>query len=259
MLLLITLYNILVTLTISMLSLTNKVPWHHRKTAATLIREGIRLRGLGAPTARSGVPLPLVPRVKSWTKRYSVWETHMTQLKRAHRGIRAARLAQQGLWVAEETRDALWRWVSPPKHRRFGFANEHSVVGLAPLNTVRAVAHLIYIPLPPPNRYTTDSMPPRRQRTEQPNSPTPERVDQLFEVAETQPVVRIPVRSTSESGPSHSQPITDPMADVQDTASLPEDIDIEHLKGRNEDIRPRGGVMSEWLWHSTLRVRASST
>lgn len=52
----------------------------------------------------------------------------MAQLKRAHRGIRAARLAQQGVWVAEESRDALWQLVS-----NLNTAFCHPLTYLAPL------------------------------------------------------------------------------------------------------------------------------
>ena len=66
-------------------------------------------------------------------------------------------------------------------------------------------------------------MPPRRQRTEQPASPTPERDDEQVENPETQPEVRIPIRSAAESGPSLSQPTA---ADVQDPAPLSEDVNM---------------------------------
>ena len=106
----------------------------------------------------------------------------------------------------------------------------HSQVGIKEQQSSILAA---YIPLPPPHRYTTYSMPPRRQRTEQLNSPTPERVDALFEVPETQPIVRIPIRSTSESGPSPSQPMTD----VQNAAPLPEDVDMaDDVAGQDDSI-----------------------
>ena len=33
-------------------------------------------------------------------------------------------------------------------------------------------------------------------------------------------------------------------------------IDIKHLMNRNENIKFREKIMSKWLWHSTLKIRA---
>lgn len=94
-----------------------------RKTAATLIHEGMRLRNLGTPTARSGVPLPLVARVRAWTKRLGPWQVHMAQFKRAHKGIRAAPGPTGGLDCRGNSGRAVALGKSP-KHRLFGIADE---------------------------------------------------------------------------------------------------------------------------------------
>ena len=73
-------------------------------------------------------------------------------------------------------------------------------------------------------------MPPRRQRTEQSNSPKFERVDQLFDISETQSIVRISIRFNFESESFSSQSITDSMidsmTDVQNTVFLSKNINI---------------------------------
>ena len=80
-----------------MLSLINKMSWHHRKTTITFIRENIRFREFEIFTVRSEFFLFLISRVKSWIKRYNVWKIYMTQLKRIYKKICVARLAQQKL------------------------------------------------------------------------------------------------------------------------------------------------------------------
>ena len=49
----------------------------------------------------------------------------------------------------------------------------------------------------------------RKQRTKQSNSLTLERVDQLFEIAKTQSIVKISVRFIFETESSHFQSMTD--------------------------------------------------
>ena len=111
-----------------MLSLINKMSWHHRKTTIIFIRENIRFREFEIFTARSKIFLFLILRIKSWMKRCSVWKIYMTQLKRVHKKIRVTRFAQQRLWIVEKIRDLFWRWINSLKHRRFDFANKHSVI-----------------------------------------------------------------------------------------------------------------------------------
>ena len=79
-------------------------------------------------------------------------------------------------------------------------------------------------------------MPPRRQRTEQLNSLTFERIDALFEIPETQPIVRISIRFIFESGSSPSQSMTESMTDVQDAVPLPEDVDMVDDAGQDDSI-----------------------
>ena len=63
----------------------------------------------------------------------------------------------------------------------------------------------------------------RRQRTKQSNSFTFERINQLFEVAETQSIVKISVRFIFETESSHSQSMTD----VQNTVFFSENMNID--------------------------------
>ena len=102
-----------------MLSLINKMSWHHRKTTTIFIRENIRFREFEIFSARSEISLLLISRIKSWMKRYNVWKIHITQLKRIYKEIRVARFAQQKLWIVEKIRDVFWRWINFFKHRRF--------------------------------------------------------------------------------------------------------------------------------------------
>ena len=100
-------------------------------------------------------------------------------------------------------------------------------------------------------------MPPRRQRTEQPASLTPERDDEQVEVPETQPEVRIPIRSASESGPSLSQPTA---ADVQDPAPLSEDVNMaDVVEGQEEysieQLKRKGAQHSGNNWGILVRSR----
>ena len=67
----------------------------------------------------------------------------------------------------------------------------------------------------------------RKQRTKQSNSFTFERVDQLFEIAEIQSIVKISVRFIFESESFHSQFITDSMTDVQNTVFFSKNINID--------------------------------
>ena len=62
----------------------------------------------------------------------------------------------------------------------------------------------------------------RKQRTKQSNSLTFERVDQLFEIAETQSIVKISIRFIFEAESFHSQFMTD----VQNTVSFLKNFDI---------------------------------
>ena len=94
------------------LSLIDKMSWHHRKTTIIFIRENIRFREFEIRTVRSEVFLFLISSVKSWIKRYSVWKIYMIQLKRAHKRICVAHFAQQKLWIVENIRDVFWRWIS---------------------------------------------------------------------------------------------------------------------------------------------------
>ena len=80
-----------------MLSLIDKMFWHHRKTTTTFIRENIRFREFEIFIIRSEIFLFLISRIKSWIKRYDVWKIHITQLKWAYKKIRVARFAQQKL------------------------------------------------------------------------------------------------------------------------------------------------------------------
>ena len=68
-----------------MLSLINKMSWHHRKTTTIFIRENTRFREFEIFTVRSEVFFLLILRVKSWMKRYNVWEIYMTQLRRIYK------------------------------------------------------------------------------------------------------------------------------------------------------------------------------
>ena len=67
----------------------------------------------------------------------------------------------------------------------------------------------------------------RRQRTKQSNSLTFERIDQLFEISETQSIVKISIRFIFEFESSSFQFITESMTDVQNTVSFSENIDID--------------------------------
>ena len=62
----------------------------------------------------------------------------------------------------------------------------------------------------------------RRQRTKQSNNFTFERVNQLFEISETQSIVRISIRFIFEAESSYFQSMTD----VQNTVSFSENFDI---------------------------------
>ena len=62
----------------------------------------------------------------------------------------------------------------------------------------------------------------RKQRTKQSNSFTFERINQLFEIAETQSIVKISVRFIFEAESSHFQSMTD----VQNTVFLSKNFDI---------------------------------
>ena len=66
----------------------------------------------------------------------------------------------------------------------------------------------------------------RKQRTKQSNNLTFERVDQLFEIAKTQSIVKISIRFIFESESFHSQFITDFMTNVQNTVSLSKNMNI---------------------------------
>ena len=65
----------------------------------------------------------------------------------------------------------------------------------------------------------------RRQRTKQSNSLTFERINQLFEIAETQSIVKISVRFIFEAKSFHFQFMTD----VQNTVFLSENFDINMI------------------------------
>ena len=68
----------------------------------------------------------------------------------------------------------------------------------------------------------------RKQRTKQSNNFTFERVDQLFEIAEIQSIVRISVRFIFESKSSYFQFITNSMTDVQNTVFFFKEYKYEH-------------------------------
>ena len=97
----------------------------------------------------------------------------------------------------------------------------------------------IYISLFSLNRYIIDNMSSRKQRTKQLNSLTFKRVDQLFEISETQSIVKIFIRFIFESKLSFSQFMTDSitvsMTDVQNTVSFSEDINmIDDVTDQND-------------------------
>ena len=62
----------------------------------------------------------------------------------------------------------------------------------------------------------------RKQRTKQSNTFTLERINQLFEIAETQSIVRISVRFIFEAESSHTQSMTD----VQNTVFFSKNMNI---------------------------------
>ena len=66
----------------------------------------------------------------------------------------------------------------------------------------------------------------RKQRTKQSNSLTFERINQLFEIAKTQSIVKISVRFIFESKLFHFQFITDSITNVQNTVFLSKNINI---------------------------------
>ena len=139
-----------------MLLLIDKMSWHHRKTTIIFIRENIRFREFETFTARSEIFFFLISRVKSWIKRYNVWKIYMTQLKRIYKKIR----------------DVFWRWINSLKHRRFDFANEHSVIDVVSstkwMKKMRTIIDLItmrlWISLTWRKQKSTQRMKSRRKR-----------------------------------------------------------------------------------------------
>ena len=75
----------------------------------------------------------------------------------------------------------------------------------------------------------------QKQRTKQFNSFTFERIDALFEISETQSIVRISIRFIFESELSFSQSITKLMTDVQNTVSLSENIDMNLIDNADQN------------------------
>ena len=75
----------------------------------------------------------------------------------------------------------------------------------------------------------------RRQRTKQLNNFTLERVNQLFEISETQSIVTISIRFNFESKSSFAQFITEFMTDVQNTVLLSENINMNLIDDADQN------------------------
>ena len=77
----------------------------------------------------------------------------------------------------------------------------------------------------------------RRQRTKQLNSFTFERIDTLFEISETQSIVRISIRFIFESKSSFFQFMTNSMTNVQNAVSFLKNVNmIDNVADQNDFI-----------------------
>ena len=76
----------------------------------------------------------------------------------------------------------------------------------------------------------------RKQNTKQLNNLTFERVDALFEVSETQSIVKISIRFIFESESFFSQFITNSMTDVQNTVFLSKNVNMIDDADQNDFI-----------------------
>ena len=75
----------------------------------------------------------------------------------------------------------------------------------------------------------------RRQRTKQLISFTFERIDQLFEISETQSIVRILIRFNFESKSSFVQFIANSITDVQNTVFLSKNINMNLIDDADQN------------------------
>ena len=77
----------------------------------------------------------------------------------------------------------------------------------------------------------------RRQRTKQLNNLTFERIDALFEISETQSIIKISIRFIFESKSSFSQFIKDSITDAQNAFFLSENVNmIDDVVDQNDFI-----------------------
>ena len=88
----------------------------------------------------------------------------------------------------------------------------------------------------------------RRQRTKQLNSLTFERVDQLFEISETQSIVKILIRFIFESKSFLFQSMTDSMTDVQNIVSFSENINMN----LNDDVPDQNDFIEQMKQKLTI-------